>query len=233
MTGSIIARHAACAGGKSTPFAARRRAGSTSRVQGRRPCSSWSAASPAGSPGNAAGGDADGVVDDRVSEHDVELEQLRVPRLCSRGPGPRRSSRGCARDRSARRSRCRGPRRAGRSSRSRRRTRRAMRQRRRRRPSPRPRGSRADLDRGRVPRCYRRLHRMNRDDFGAVPSPTRARFLVTLAVGRRLVASGPEPDLAVGGRTGGPQRRLLPFSETAVSAVRRCFPAARLDCGVT
>ena len=26
---------------------------------------------------------------------------------------------------------------------------------------------------------------------------------------------------------------MLPFRETAVSAVRRCFPAARLDCGVT
>src|SRR5205809_8003911 len=32
----------------------------------------------------------------------------------------------------------------------------------------------------------------NRDAFGTLSSPTRADFRVTLAVGRRLVASGPE-----------------------------------------
>jgi hypothetical protein len=44
---------------------------------------------------------------------------------------------------------------------------------------------------------------------------------------RRLVATG-----SFGARHEGEMPELLPFRETAVSAVRRCFPAACLDCGV-
>jgi small subunit ribosomal protein S15 len=74
----------------------------------------------------------------------------------------------------------------------------------------------------------------DRDAFGALPSPTPADFNVTLAVGRRLVASARVPRRKAARRPrSAPIGVLLPFRKTAVSAVRGRFPAARLDCGVT
>jgi small subunit ribosomal protein S15 len=46
---------------------------------------------------------------------------------------------------------------------------------------------------------------------------------------RRALRGRNQPENASGRETG----ELLPFGGTAVSAVRGCFPAARLDCGVT
>src|SRR5436190_847490 len=51
ITGASIARHAACAGGSSTPVSASRSAGPTTRGHGSRPCAAHSATTPAGSPG--------------------------------------------------------------------------------------------------------------------------------------------------------------------------------------
>ena len=188
---------------------------------------------PGRKPRDAAGGDADGVVDERVAEHDVELEELRLPRLGAEARD---------RDEAVEVARAAGRRRRSRS------------------PWPPPSrpvitvsatheaseaataASAAEPPSSRISMpastvagcpaataaCTGRIVTISAQP----PSPTRARFLVTLAVGRRLVATGPCADLAVGGRTGGPRAACYPSRETAVSAVRRCFPAARLDCGV-
>ena len=143
ITGSSIARQAACAGGNSTPSRASRSAGSTRRGQGSRPCSACSAPSPAGNPGTPKEAIADRVVDELGAERHLELEQL--------GPASRLGAEARHRDEAVevprapgrlRRSGSRARRRAARSSPSRRRTTRGRRRPRRRPPTRRRRGSR-------------------------------------------------------------------------------------------
>src|SRR5207247_6348440 len=84
------------------------------------------------------------------------------------------------------------------------------------------------LHRGRMPRCDRRLHR------GQIVT-LRAHFRhtpVRSSALRSQRGGGWWPPRSIGPERG-ETRELLPFRETAVSAVRECFLAARLDCGVT
>ena len=188
---------------------------------------------PGREPGNAAGGDADGVVDDRVPEHDLELEQLRLAAALLRGPEPRRSSRGCELDPLARRSRSRGP------------------------PPRRPVMTVSATHEAREAATAASAAEPPSSRISSPTSTVAGCPAATAACTGRIVTISAQsrlPGVRVsslrsqwgggwwppGPRTTWARRRrrcpaalLLPFRETAVSAVRRCFPAARLDCGVT
>ena len=138
ITGSSIARHAACAAGIGTPSRASRRAGAQTSAHGSRPCSSPERVEPGRDAGDGAGRRPDRVVDELLAELHVQLEEIAPAAARNRAEAVQ-----VARAAGSRRpSRSRARRRGDPSSRSPRRRTRGRRRRRRRQPIRRSRGSR-------------------------------------------------------------------------------------------